>query len=74
MFDLHEALSYVVRHEGSDLHLKVPSPPIARIHGRLQPLDQYDPIAAEDTARSPSSRRRTSSTSRTRSKVSRASV
>jgi twitching motility protein PilT len=49
MFDLHEALSYVVRNEGSDLHLKVPSPPIARIHGRLQPLDQYDPIAAEDT-------------------------
>jgi twitching motility protein PilT len=49
MFDLHEALSYVVRNEGSDLHLKVPSPPIARIHGRLRPLDQYEPIVAEDT-------------------------
>ena len=51
MFDLHEALSYVVRNEGSDLHLKVPSPPIARVHGRLLALDQYDPITAEDTDR-----------------------
>ena len=25
MFELHEALQYVVRREGSDLHLKVPS-------------------------------------------------
>jgi twitching motility protein PilT len=49
MFDLHEALSYVVRNEGSDLHLKVPSRPIARIHGRLAPLEQYDPITPEDT-------------------------
>jgi twitching motility protein PilT len=49
MFDLHEALSYVVRNEGSDLHLKVPSHPIARIHGQLRRLEHYDPIRPEDT-------------------------
>ncbi len=49
MLDLHEALSYVVRNEGSDLHLKVPSRPAARVHGQLRPLEQYDPITPEDT-------------------------
>jgi twitching motility protein PilT len=51
MFDLHEALSYVVRNEGSDLHLKVASPPIARIHGQLRPLEQYEAITTEETDR-----------------------
>jgi twitching motility protein PilT len=49
MFDLHDALRYVVRREGSDLHLKVPSRPLARVHGRLEPLEQYEPMRAEDT-------------------------
>src|SRR5205823_11197889 len=49
MFDLHEALRYVVRKEGSDLHLKVPSRPLARIHGRLEPLEQYEPLTPEGT-------------------------
>jgi twitching motility protein PilT len=51
MFDLHEALSYVVRNEGSDLHLKVASPPVARVHGKLTPLEQYDAITPEETDR-----------------------
>jgi len=51
MFDLHEALRYVVRHEGSDLHLKVPSKPLARIHGRLTAIEQYEPMQATDTDR-----------------------
>jgi Tfp pilus assembly pilus retraction ATPase PilT len=49
MFDLHEAPSFVVRNEGSDLHLKVSSPPIARIHGQLRPLEQNHAITVEDT-------------------------
>src|SRR3979411_2704544 len=49
MFDLHEALRYVVRKEGSDLHLKVPSRPLARIHGRLEPIEGYEPMQAADT-------------------------
>jgi twitching motility protein PilT len=51
MFDLHEALRYVVRKEGSDLHLKVGSRPIARIHGQLQPIDEYELLVQADTER-----------------------
>jgi twitching motility protein PilT len=51
MFDLHAALEHVVRGEGSDLHLKVASRPSARIHGQLQPLEQYDVLADADTDR-----------------------
>jgi twitching motility protein PilT len=51
MFDLHEALRYVVRVEGSDLHLKVHSRPLARIHGRLTPLEEYEAIGPADTDR-----------------------
>ena len=50
MFDLHEALAYVVQQEGSDLHVKVPARPMARFRGQLEPLPQYpDPLAPADT-------------------------
>ncbi|MGZ6616717.1 MAG: type IV pilus twitching motility protein PilT, partial [Solirubrobacteraceae bacterium] len=51
MFDLHEALAYVVEQEASDLHLKVPSRPVIRVNGQLMPLQQYEPIMPEDTER-----------------------
>ena len=51
MFDLEEALTYVVKRDGSDLHLKVPSRPLARIHGQLVPLEYYEPMKPEDTER-----------------------
>jgi twitching motility protein PilT len=51
MFDLHEALRYLVRKEGSDLHLKVPSRPMARIHGQLEPIEDYEPLQPADTDR-----------------------
>jgi twitching motility protein PilT len=51
MFDLGEALRYVVGEEGSDLHLKVPSAPLARIHGQLQPIERYEPLKPADTER-----------------------
>ncbi len=51
MFELQEALHYIVRKEGSDLHLKVGSRPIARIHGRLEPIEEHDLIYPEDTER-----------------------
>ena len=41
MFDLHEALRYVVENDGSDLHVKVPARPMARFRGHLEPLPQY---------------------------------
>jgi twitching motility protein PilT len=51
MLDLREAFALVVRSEGSDLHLKVGSRPLVRVHGRLAPVEQYDPLRAEDTER-----------------------
>jgi twitching motility protein PilT len=51
MLELHEALRYVVRSEGSDLHLKVGSPPLARVHGKLGPLDGYEPVTGDDSDR-----------------------
>ena len=50
-FDIDAALRYVVENEGSDLHLKVPAPPMARVDGVLRPLDGADPLTPEDTER-----------------------
>jgi twitching motility protein PilT len=49
MLDLHEALRYVVRKEGSDLHLKVGAKPIVRIHGQLTPIEEWDKLTPADT-------------------------
>ncbi|HSO97579.1 MAG TPA: PilT/PilU family type 4a pilus ATPase [Solirubrobacteraceae bacterium] len=51
MFELPDALRHVVLHEGSDLHLKVDSPPLVRIHGHLAPIPDREPLTDEDTER-----------------------
>jgi twitching motility protein PilT len=51
MFDIDDALRYLIVHEGSDLHLKVPSRPIVRIHGRMTPIEGSEPLKPEDTER-----------------------
>jgi twitching motility protein PilT len=51
MFDIDAALRYVIEREGSDLHVKVPSPPMARIHGDLVPVEGTEPLTPEDTER-----------------------
>ncbi len=51
MFDLHSALQQLVRAGGSDLHLKVPSRPLGRVHGELAPLGDFGPLVPEDTVR-----------------------
>jgi twitching motility protein PilT len=52
MFDLHDALRYVVENEGSDLHVKVPARPMARFRGHLEPLPQYtEALTPADTER-----------------------
>jgi twitching motility protein PilT len=51
MFDLDAALTQLVGAGGSDLHLKVPSRPLGRIHGTLQPLGDFEPLAPDDTVR-----------------------
>ena len=48
-FDIDAALRYVVEREGSDLHVKVDSPPMARIHGALRPIDGSEPLTEQDT-------------------------
>ncbi len=51
MFDIASALQTLVELEGSDLHVKVNSPPVARLHGELTPLEGFGTLSAEDTER-----------------------
>jgi twitching motility protein PilT len=48
-FDIDAALRYVVERESSDLHIKVASPPMARIHGALHPIDDAESLSEEET-------------------------
>ncbi|MDX6637715.1 MAG: hypothetical protein QOJ01_1226, partial [Solirubrobacterales bacterium] len=38
-FNIDPALRFMVGQEGSDLHLKVPAQPMARVHGDLRPIE-----------------------------------
>jgi len=51
MFEIDLALKTLVEREGSDLHVKVDSPPIARMHGELIPLEGFGQLSSEDTER-----------------------
>src|SRR3954466_8603080 len=48
-FDLDHALRYLIAAEGSDLHLKVPSYPLIRLHGHLEPIQGTARLFPEDT-------------------------
>ena len=48
-FDIDQALTFMVEREGSDLHLKADSPPVARVHGDLWALQGSTPLTPEDT-------------------------
>ena len=50
-FDLDHALRYLIAAEGSDLHLKVPSYPLVRLHGSLEPIPGTERLYPEDTER-----------------------
>jgi twitching motility protein PilT len=50
-FDLQRTLHRVVEEGGSDLHLKVPAPPLIRVRGDLIPLEGEDPFTPADTER-----------------------
>ncbi|MEA2346645.1 MAG: twitching motility protein PilT [Thermoleophilaceae bacterium] len=52
MFELDSALRHLLDQEGSDLHLKVGSPPMVRVHGELKPIPGEPvlaPAATEET-------------------------
>ena len=85
-FDLDHALRYLIAAEGSDLHLKVPSYPLVRLHGSAgadpghrAPLPRGHAAGARADARRPGEARgvrrpRTRSTSPTPSRASAASA
>ena len=50
-FDLQRSLHAVVEQGGSDLHLKVPSQPLIRLHGELTPIEGSEPLSPADTER-----------------------
>ena len=49
MFDFEQALRRVIETNGSDLHLKVPSPPLIRTQGKLEPIPGAEPLSPEAT-------------------------
>ena len=49
VFELEAALRHLVESGGSDLHLKVPSRPMMRINGRLEPLPGSEPLEPQVT-------------------------
>jgi len=51
MFEIDAALMRVIETDGSDLHLKVPSRPIVRRYGKLEPIPDSDGLRPEDTER-----------------------
>ena len=48
-FDLDFCLRHLVESGGSDLHLKVPAPPVMRIDGSMRPIEGLAPLTREDT-------------------------
>jgi twitching motility protein PilT len=50
MFDVDECLRHLIQVEGSDLHLKVPLPPMVRIHGELSPIPDQEQVTPDDTS------------------------
>jgi twitching motility protein PilT len=50
-FDLHFCLGHLIEKGGSDLHLKVPAPPVMRIDGAMMPIEGLSPLSPEETER-----------------------
>ncbi len=48
-FDLDHCLRLLVEAGGSDLHLKVPAPPVMRIDGAMRPIEGMARLTREDT-------------------------
>lgn len=48
---VHELMALTADLAASDIHLKVGSPPVLRIHGELEVRDEYAPLGAEDMER-----------------------
>jgi twitching motility protein PilT len=51
MLDINACLRHLVQSGGSDLHMKVPSPPLVRLDGELVPVPGCEPLTPHDTER-----------------------
>src|SRR3712207_2923534 len=49
MLDIDACLRHLVQVGGSDLHLKVPSPPLTRLDGELVPIPGFGHLTPQDT-------------------------
>jgi twitching motility protein PilT len=49
MLDIDACLRHLTQAGGSDLHLKVPSPPLIRLDGELVPVPGSEPLTPQDT-------------------------
>jgi twitching motility protein PilT len=49
MFEIDKALRMLIERDGSDLHVKVGTPPTIRQHGELVHLEGYGPLSGEET-------------------------
>lgn len=47
--NIQELLTLTVERKASDLHIKVPSPPVLRVDGQLVAIDGYPSLTSEDT-------------------------
>ncbi|MEX2023911.1 MAG: type IV pilus twitching motility protein PilT [Thermoleophilaceae bacterium] len=47
MFELEQALRYLIEVDGSDLHLKVPAHPMVRRQGQLERIPDSEPLTGE---------------------------
>jgi twitching motility protein PilT len=48
-FEIHDALRHLVEAGGSDLHLKVPAPPMMRVDGQMRPFEGAETLGQQDT-------------------------
>ncbi|MGZ4268592.1 MAG: type IV pilus twitching motility protein PilT [Solirubrobacteraceae bacterium] len=48
-FDLHYCLHHLIQQGGSDLHLKIPAPPMMRVRGEMRPVEGLSPLGQQDT-------------------------
>jgi twitching motility protein PilT len=48
VFDINDFLNTLLEHDGSDLHLKVQSPPMTRVNGELRPIEGAGRLTVED--------------------------
>jgi twitching motility protein PilT len=46
---IDELLEHMVTRDASDLHVTTGTPPVIRVRGEVERLDEFDPLTAEDT-------------------------